>query len=94
MAQYYTRRKIDGVYGDLNGPFESYDDAMDDHTKVCSRLPSNEWPGHMQTFVDLATVVGDQDEMGQLLRSDPVLRAVFELGVSVGRSDSQLFELM
>lgn len=87
MAQYYTRRRIDLRYGDVNGPFDSYDAAMNDHADVLRRGQN---AGQMQTFIDLATIVGDHQQMTDLLLRDPVLRAVFELGRRYGREDEDL----
>lgn len=87
MAQYYTRRRTDLQWGDFNGPFESYDAAMGDHTDVLRRTAGNDQPGQMQTLVDLATIVGSEEQMSELLHRDPVLRAVFELGRRIGRDE-------
>lgn len=80
MAHYYTRRRTNLAWGDINGPFESYDAAMGDHSGVLRRTAGSDQPGQMQTFVDLATITGNHDQVVDLLRRDPVLRAVFELG--------------
>jgi hypothetical protein len=90
MAHYYTRRRTHLEWGDINGPFESYDAAMGDHTNVLMRTAGSDQPGQMQTLVDLATIVGDHDQMVDLLRRDPTLRAVFELGRRYGHEDDDL----
>lgn len=90
MAHYYTRRRTNLAWGEINGPFESYDAAMDDHANVLRRTTGSDQPGQMLTLIDLATIVGNHDQMTALLRSDPVLRAVFELGRRYGREDDDL----
>lgn len=90
MAHYFTRRRTNLGWGDINGPFTSYDAAMDDHANVLRRTAGSDQPGQMQTFVDLATIIGDHEQITALLRGDPVLRAVFELGRRYGREDDDL----
>jgi hypothetical protein len=89
VANYYTRRRTDGVWGELNGPFGSHDDAMNDHTRVVSMIsPATAWPA-MQTFIDLATIVGDEQATQRLLHTDPVMKTVFDLGRRIGRQDAE-----
>lgn len=86
MTHYYTRRDK----GELNGPFPSYSTAMDDHTAVLMRIPPGApKPGHLQTFVDLATVVANESTMLEMLHDNPVLAAIFTTGRRMGRDETE-----
>lgn len=93
MPDYYARRVFDeqGVVS-LVGPFGTYDQAQNDHTQFVAMLPLTYPPlpkPKMQTFLDLSTVSTlDQGELTTMLLTDPVLSAIYKLGLTQGRQQA------
>lgn len=80
-AQYFARRTFQW-YERMRGPFPTYTAAMDDHARHAA-MTTLSLPGETQVLLNLGSISAT-DDLSELLRTDPVLKMVFELGRRMG----------
>lgn len=74
MADYYARRN-----GVLIGPFAAYDETTGYHAK--QERHHQPRADDMTVLLNMHTVkVDSEDELRQLLKYDPILRAIYDYG--------------
>lgn len=80
MADYYARRN-----GVLIGPFGLYDEATGWHAKQERHHQAR--ADDMAVLLNLGTLAnGNPNDLRDVLKYDPVLRSIFELGRRVGEA--------
>lgn len=94
-AQYFSRRTggWPGVGEQFRGPFSTYSQAakvgadfLAWHAVALEHRPK------FAVLLDLTNLNMNEDETRLLLATDPAIKAVFELGRRIGRSEGAAFE--